>query len=433
MPRAPSSATARPARRRRSTAHAAARAAPARVRRARTSAAARDRRRPPRQIARAARAGPPRPPGRRPSGPPPARGAASRAGRRSRRRAAAARAPVRHRACAGRGSSTVPPPKVSGGATWRSTNRSPDAGTSGCSSRSCTNPCCPGPSSGESSSSTRAGVSRVPWCTCTRAPRRSGRAPGNTRTAASTKCVATGPPCAARTTSPRRTSSRSTPARFRATRRPAGAAGTRSSCTCTARTRAGLAPGSSLTSWPSSTTPAHNVPVTTVPTPRNVKQRSTCRQTGPSRAGRGARPPATSSSTSRSRSRPVRSLALTGTTGALAYGVGASSARTSVATTVTLRLAGGVDLGERDSAGGNTEHLHHLEVLTRLRHHAVVGRNDEQEEVDAGCAGDHGAHEALVPRHVDDAQLPPGRQRQPRKAQLDGDARGRAPAAGGRC
>jgi hypothetical protein len=37
----------------------------------------------------------------------------------------------------GAGSSTTPPPSVSGGASERITSRSPAAGTSGCSSRSC--------------------------------------------------------------------------------------------------------------------------------------------------------------------------------------------------------------------------------------------------------------------------------------------------------
>ena len=47
---------------------------------------------------------------------------------------------------------------------------------------------------------------------------------------------------------------------------------------------------------------------------------------------------------------------------------------------------------------------------------------DEQEEVDAGGAGDHGAHEALVAGHVDDAEPAAAGQLQLRVAELDRDA-----------
>ena len=51
-----------------------------------------------------------------------------------------------------------------------------------------------------------------------------------------------------------------------------------------------------------------------------------------------------------------------------------------------------------------------LQVLAGLRHHAVVGGDHQQREVDAGDAGEHVAHEALVAGHVDeaDARAPPG-------------------------
>ncbi len=69
------------------------------------------------------------------------------------------------------------------------------------------------------------------------------------------------------------------------------------------------------TSCPSVTAPAQSVPVTTVPMPRSVKQRSTCMRVGPSREGRGARDAVTRSSASHSWSRPVPSVALTATSG----------------------------------------------------------------------------------------------------------------------
>ena len=61
-------------------------------------------------------------------------------------------------------------------------------------------------------------------------------------------------------------------------------------------------------------------------------------------------------------------------------------------------------------------------MLVRLRPRALVRVDHEQEEVDAGRAGDHRAHEALVPRHVDDGELRPVRQLERRVAEVDRDA-----------
>jgi len=58
-------------------------------------------------------------------------------------------------------------------------------------------------------------------------------------------------------------------------------------------------------------------------------------------------------------------------------------------------------------------------VLAGLRHHAVVGGDDHQVQVDAGGARDHRAHEALVPRNIDDRQRARRRQLQPRISELD--------------
>ena len=60
-------------------------------------------------------------------------------------------------------------------------------------------------------------------------------------------------------------------------------------------------------------------------------------------------------------------------------------------------------------------------MLARLRHHAVVGGDHQQEHVDPGRAGDHRAHEPLVPRHVHDRQPPARRQLERRVAELDRD------------
>ena len=60
-------------------------------------------------------------------------------------------------------------------------------------------------------------------------------------------------------------------------------------------------------------------------------------------------------------------------------------------------------------------------MLARLGHDAVVGGDDHQVEVDAGRAGDHRAHEALVAGRVDDREAAPARQAQRRVAELDRD------------
>jgi hypothetical protein len=64
-------------------------------------------------------------------------------------------------------------------------------------------------------------------------------------------------------------------------------------------------------------------------------------------------------------------------------------------------------------------------VLTGLGHDPLVGGHHQHHQVHAADAGHHGAHEALVPRHVDDAELEAGlRHLQVGEAQLDGDAPG---------
>jgi hypothetical protein len=64
-----------------------------------------------------------------------------------------------------------------------------------------------------------------------------------------------------------------------------------------------------------------------------------------------------------------------------------------------------------------------FEVFPRLRHDRIVGRHDEQREVDAGRPGEHVLDETLVAGHVHDAeaivvQIEPG------EADVDGDAAG---------
>ena len=68
------------------------------------------------------------------------------------------------------------------------------------------------------------------------------------------------------------------------------------------------------------------------------------------------------------------------------------------------RLVDQVALGQCDDAVPQAEQAQNFEVLARLRHHRIVGGNDEHGQVDAGGAGQHVLDEALVAGHVDDAE-----------------------------
>ena len=86
------------------------------------------------------------------------------------------------------------------------------------------------------------------------------------------------------------------------------------------------------------------------------------------------------------------------------------------------RPVGEIDLGERDDSAPGAEQVQDVEVLLGLRHHAVVGGDDEQHEIDAVRAGEHVADEALVPRHVDDAGGAPVAEIEVRESEIDRDA-----------
>ena len=66
--------------------------------------------------------------------------------------------------------------------------------------------------------------------------------------------------------------------------------------------------------------------------------------------------------------------------------------------------------------------LQHRPVLASLRLDALVGRNDQQGQVHPRCAGRHGAHQVLVPRHVHHAGAQAGPEIDGREVELDGDA-----------
>ena len=58
-------------------------------------------------------------------------------------------------------------------------------------------------------------------------------------------------------------------------------------------------------------------------------------------------------------------------------------------------------------------------MLAGLRHHPLVGRNNEKGGIDAAHAGQHVLDEVDVAGHIDHADLFVARQRQPGEAQVD--------------
>ena len=81
-----------------------------------------------------------------------------------------------------------------------------------------------------------------------------------------------------------------------------------------------------------------------------------------------------------------------------------------------------VDLGEGDGAVPHAQEVEDGDMLLRLRHRPVIRRDDQQHEIDAGDAAQHVADEALVPRHVDEADGARALDRQIGEAQIDGHA-----------
>ena len=226
---------------------------------------------------------------------------------------------------------------------------------------------------------------------------------------------------------------RSTPTRLAATRWPASARSTGVVVHLDASARAPRAPRHEREPVAGArSVPDQSVPVTTVPIPRSVKARSIGRRVAPA-AGRGS----TAGGRRRARARSSSSPAPRARRGLDDRRARERRSRQQLLHVGARQLGAlGVDevaLGQRDDGRAHAEQLEDRDVLARLRHHAVVAGDDDQREVDAGRAGDHGAHEALVPRHVDD------RERAARTAAAGSRSRARsrcrapAPRAAGRC
>ena len=87
-----------------------------------------------------------------------------------------------------------------------------------------------------------------------------------------------------------------------------------------------------------------------------------------------------------------------------------------------LVVVGEVGLGQRHDAAIEAQQVDDLQMLDRLRLDALGRRHDQQRGIDAGGAGQHVVHEALVARHVDEAELPAVAQVAVGVAEIDGDA-----------
>jgi len=85
---------------------------------------------------------------------------------------------------------------------------------------------------------------------------------------------------------------------------------------------------------------------------------------------------------------------------------------------------GGIDLGQGHDPAIDPEQFTDCDVFARLGHHAFVGRDDEQHEIDPRSPRHHGSDEPFVTGHVDDTHAAAVVEVEGRKAQADGDPAG---------
>ena len=165
--------------------------------------------------------------------------------------------------------------------------------------------------------------------------------------------------------------------------------------------------------------------MTTVPKPFIEKARSMGRKSGPS-AGRSGTSAASRASSARERVEPL--AASRPSTGTIARALEEGALRRVADVLLEQRQPVGAELREevrlrhRDEAARHAEEAADVEVLAGLRHHALVGGDDEHHEVDAAGARRHRADEPLVAGDVDDAGHGAVGQGEVREPELDGDA-----------
>ena len=223
----------------------------------------------------------------------------------------------------------------------------------------------------------------------------------------------------------RHRSRRPPPRRLTASRVGPAAVSTGSPCTCRPRTRTGSPSISRVP--PRVTDPVGRVPVTTVPAPVTVNERSTHRRTGACGSPTGARSAsAASAARTSARPAPVRAEAAATATGRMPCAASRASA-SAVAGPGSARSAPGHDEGDV----GQAQRPYGRHVLLGLGPPALVGGDDEQHPGHRPEPGQGGADQPVVPRHVDDR--PPGaRRRRPTRGRARWSCRAAAPRAAGR-
>jgi hypothetical protein len=172
---------------------------------------------------------------------------------------------------------------------------------------------------------------------------------------------------------------------------------------------------------PAPTLPANAVPVTTVPMPDSVKQRSIARRKRPSALRTGCAV-ATVSRWARSAGTPSPVTADSANTG-LPCQPCAGQQRLDLA--ARRGQSCGIDriaLAQCHRAAVEAEQAQQFQVLARLRHRAVVGGDHQQHEVDAGGAGEHVVDQLFVAGHVDEAEHRTIRQRRVGVTEVERDA-----------
>src|SRR6185369_9323419 len=68
------------------------------------------------------------------------------------------------------------------------------------------------------------------------------------------------------------------------------------------------------------------------------------------------------------------------------------------------------------------EQLADVKMFAGLGHYPLVGSDDQHDQVHPSHAGNHGLHETLVTRHVDDPEMCPAGEIETGKAEFNGDA-----------
>ena len=88
---------------------------------------------------------------------------------------------------------------------------------------------------------------------------------------------------------------------------------------------------------------------------------------------------------------------------------------------LACRLVNEVAFRDGDHAMTQTEQAQDFEVFARLRHHGIIGGDDQHSEINARGPGKHVLDETLMAGHIDDAEAE-RRQVEDGKADVDGDA-----------